>query len=143
VLPEGSEFLALRVVLRHFVDAQRNGVALDTTTVRMAEPCLRSESIAAYFEALARADIIHRRESGGWMMARSLDSTDLLRVYRHSGYPLPPNPTQQAAASRIELPPELLAVLDQLARSIDTTLGTRLDKVYPVASPSNPPLPES
>ena len=143
VLPEDSQFLALLVVLRHFVDAQRNGVALDPATVRMAEPCLRSESIAAYFEALARAELIHRRESGGWMMARSLDSTDLLRVYCHSGYQLPLNPTQQAAASRIELPPELLAVLDELARSIDTTLGTRLDKVYPVATPSTPPIPES
>jgi membrane protein len=143
VLPEGSEFLALLVVLRHFIDAQRSGVSLDTATVRMAEPCLRSESIAAYFDALARADIIHRRESGGWMMARSLDSTDLLRVYCHSGYQLPLNPTQQAAASRIELPPELLAVLEELARSVDTTLGTRLDKVYPVASPSTLPSPEA
>jgi hypothetical protein len=37
----------------------------------------------------------------------------------------------------------LLAVLEELARSVDTTLGTRLDKVYPVASPSTLPSPEA
>lgn len=143
VMPEGSEFLGLLVVLRHFVDAQRTGVALDPATVRAAEPYLRSESITAYFEDLARADLVNRRESGGWMMTRSLDSTDLLRVYCNSGYQLPLNPLKQAEASGIELPPELLAVLTELARSIDGTLGTRLDKVYPVTIPQVTDIPES
>ncbi|RDS82372.1 YihY family inner membrane protein [Dyella psychrodurans] len=143
VMPEGSEFLGLLVVLRHFVDAQRTGNALDPATVRAAEPYLRSESITAYFEDLARADLVHRRESGGWMMTRSLDSTDLLRVYCNSGYQLPLNPLKQAQASGIELPPELLSVLNELARSIDVTLGTRLDKVYPVTIPQATDTPES
>ncbi len=131
-MPEGSEFLGLLVVLRHFVDAQRAGRTVDPSTIRIAEPYLRSVSIATYFDDLSRADLIHRSEVGGWVMTRSLDSTDLLRVYRHSGYRLPLNPAEQVAASGIELPPELLSLLIKLARSLDATLGTRLDRVYPI-----------
>jgi membrane protein len=140
VLPEGSEFLGLLAVLRHFVDAQRAGLSLDTATVRAAEPNLRSTSIAAYFDDLSRADVIRRSETGSWLLSRSLDSTDLLHVYRHSGYRLPLNPVEQLAASHIELPPELLALLTKLAQSLDATLGARLDKVYPLrASPAPQP----
>jgi membrane protein len=45
---------------------------------------------------------------------------------------LPLNPAEQVAASGIELPPELLSLLIKLARSLDDTLGTRLDRVYPM-----------
>ncbi|GGA21641.1 YihY family inner membrane protein [Dyella nitratireducens] len=131
-LPEGSEFLGLLVVLRHFVDAQRAGRCVDLLTIREAEPCLRSEAIATYFDDLLRGGLIQRSESGGLSLVRSLDSTDLLHVYRHSGYRLPLNPVEQAAASGIKLPPELLALLTRLAHSLDATLGAHLDKVYPV-----------
>ncbi|WP_333681924.1 YihY family inner membrane protein [Dyella sp.] len=139
-MPEGSEFLGLLVVLRHFVDAQRAGRFVDPISIREAEPCLRSEAIATYFDDLQRAHLIHRGESGGWSLVRSLDSTDLLHVYRHSGYRLPLNPAEQAAASGIKLPAELLSLLTRLAHSLDTTLGTRLDRVYPV-SPQAPSRP--
>jgi membrane protein len=139
-MPEGSEFLGLLVVLRHFVDARRAGRFVDPISIREAEPCLRSEAIATYFDDLQRAHLIHRGESGGWSLVRSLDSTDLLHVYRHSGYRLPLNPAEQAAASGIKLPAELLSLLTRLAHSLDTTLGTRLDRVYPV-SPQAPSRP--
>jgi len=134
-MPEGSEFLGLLVVLRHLVDAQRAGRCVDQLAIREAEPCLRSEAIATYFDDLIRAGLIHRSETGGWSLVRSLDSTDLLHVYQHSGYRLPLNPVEQVAASGISLPPELLALLTRLAHTLDSTLGTRLDKVYPVRTP--------
>jgi membrane protein len=137
-MPAGSEFLGLLVVLRHFVDAQRGGRCVDPLSIREAEPYLRSESILTYFDDLARANLIHRSETGGWSLVRSLDSTDLLHVYQHSGYRLPLNPAEQIAASGIELPPELLSLLTRLAHSLDATLGTRLDRVYPVHSSPTP-----
>jgi len=137
-MPAGSEFLGLLVVLRHFVDAQRAGRCVDPLSIRAAEPCLRSEAIAAYFDDLARGGLIHRGETGGWSLVRSLDSTDLLHVYQHSGYRLPLNPDEQAAAAGIELPPELMSALTRLAHSLDATLGTRLDKVYPVRTSPAP-----
>lgn len=130
-MPEGSEFLGLLVVLRHFVDAQRAGRCVDLSAIRESEPYLRSGAIAAYFEDLLRAGLIHRAEGGNWSLVRSLDSTDLLLIYRHSGYRLPLNPVEQVAASGIQLPEELLSVLTRLAQSLDETLGTRLDEVYP------------
>jgi membrane protein len=142
-LPEGSEFLGLLVVLRHFVEAQRAGRTVDPATIRAAEPCLRSTSITVYFDDLLRAELIHRSEAGGWALTRSLDSTDLLQVYRHSDYRLPLNPAEQVASSGIELPPELLSLLVKLARSLDATLGTRLDRVYPVNAAPVPQTQES
>ncbi|WP_266169317.1 YihY family inner membrane protein [Dyella subtropica] len=130
-LPEGSEFLGLLVVLRHFVEAQRNGESVDVATVRMQEPYLRSASITVFFDDLQRADLIQRSETGGWLLSRSLDATDLLRVYRHAGYRLPLHPVQEAQALSIQLPDELLQLLDKVADMLKGTLGTKLDQAYP------------
>jgi membrane protein len=137
-LPEAAEFLGLLVVLRHFVEAHRKGCSVDPATVRLQEPYLRSASIACYFDDLQRADLIQRGESGGWLLSRSLDSTDLLRVYRHTGYRLPLQPTEEARALGIDLPPALLQLLAEVARMLDDTLGTRLDQAFPAPSPSPP-----
>jgi membrane protein len=143
VMPQGSEFLGLLLVLRHFVDAQRAGRSVDPAAIRAAEPCLRSSAILTYFEDLSQANLIQRSDAGGWLLTRSLDSTDLLHVYRYNRYRLPLNPVEQAQASGIELPPELLSLLSRLARSLDADLGTRLDKVYPlqVTAPARPAVP--
>jgi membrane protein len=138
-LPEGAEFLGLLVVLRHFVDAQREGRSIDPATVRLQEPYLRSASIACYFDDLQRADLIQRGEAGGWLLSRSLDSTDLLRVYRHTGYRLPLQPMQEAGALGIDLPPALIQLLAEVARMLEQTLGTRLDHAFP-PSPNEPEI---
>ncbi len=130
-LPAGAEFLGLLVVLRHFIEAQRNGESLDPAGIRAIEPYLNSTLIADYFDDLQRADLVQRAESGGWVLTRSLDSTDLLRIYRHTQYRLPLHPQQEAATLGIELPPELLALLAAVAESLAHLLGTRLQQVYP------------
>lgn len=134
-LPEDAEFLGLLVVLRHFVTGQREGTAVDPASVQLAEPSLHSAAIAACFDALQRADLIQRSESGGWLLARSLDNTDLLRVYVHSGYRLPLEPVKDVATLDVELPAELLVMLDEMAQVLASTLGTRLDQAYPVSTP--------
>ena len=134
-LPESAEFLGLLVVLRHFVEAQRRGCNVDPATVRLQEPYLRSASIVTYFADLQRADLIQRGEAGGWLLSRSLDSTDLLRVYRHTGYRLPLQPAQEADALGISLPQPLLDLLTSVARMLDDTLGARLDQAFPQADP--------
>jgi len=134
MLPEGSEFLGLLVVLRHFVEAQRRGDSVDPALIRAGEPRLCSALVAAYFDDLVRADLIQRSDAGGWLLSRSLDSADLLRVYRHSHYRLPLQPAQEATALDLQLPPQLLAMLAELAAALRATLGAPLDHAFPAAS---------
>ncbi|MFC4528000.1 YihY family inner membrane protein [Dyella halodurans] len=136
-LSDDAAFLGLLVVLGHFVDAHRQGQRLDPSSLRLSEPYLNSGMIAAYFDDLHRADVIHREEGGGWLLSRSLDTTDLLRIYAHSPYRLPLRPAQEAQERRIRLPSELIALLDTAARSLNATLGTRLDQAYPPALPAS------
>lgn len=130
-LPDGAEFLGLLVVLRHFVEAQRAGESVDPAAIRASEPYLRSALIAEYFEDLQEAEMIRRGESGGWLLCRSLDSTDLLRVYRNSDYRLPLRPQEASEALDIGLPPELLNLLAELGVLLEAKLGSRLDQIYP------------
>ncbi len=142
-LPENAEFLGLLVVIRHFADAQRAGETLDAALVQAREPYLRTTQVACYFEDLQHADMIQRSESGGWILSRALDSTDLLRVYNHANYRLPMNPAKEAEALGIALPPNLLELLCTLAESVNLTLGTRLDRIYPVPPQPAPGAEES
>ncbi|MEW9624965.1 YihY family inner membrane protein [Rhodanobacter geophilus] len=134
VLPEGAEFLGLLVVLRHFVDAQRRGESVAPASICASEPRLRGAPVAAYFDDLVRAGLIQRNEAGGWLLSRSLDSADLLRVYQHTRYRLPLQPAQEAAELKLELPQELLAMLAELAAVMRSTLGASLAHVFPAAS---------
>jgi len=133
-LPEGAEFLGLLVVLGRFVEAQRVGESVDPAEVRLRAPYLRAALIAAYFDDLQQADLIQRGESGGWLLSRSLDSTDLRRLYRCTSYRLPLQPVEEAAAVGIELSPPLLNMLSDLAAVLESKLGTRLDQIYPPAA---------
>jgi membrane protein len=130
-LPEGAEFLGLMVVLRHFVEAQRAGACVDPVAVRMREPYLPSGLIAAYFDDLRRAELIRPGETGGWLLCRSLDSTDLLRIYAHTGYRLPLKPAEEVARLGLDLPAELIGLLARVAVALDTQLGTRLHRAFP------------
>jgi len=133
-LPEGAEFIGLLVVLQYFVEAQRRGDSVDPATVRLHERYLAPSAIAAYFEDLRRADMIQRGEGAGWLLTRSLDATELLRVYRCTHYRLPLRPREQVDRLGIHLPPDLLVLLDSLAVALDATLGTRLDVLFPPKS---------
>ncbi|GAB2532629.1 YihY family inner membrane protein [Rhodanobacter koreensis] len=130
-LPEGSEFLGLMVVLRHFVEAQRAGTSVDPANVRVHDPYLRSSLIAAYFDDLQRAELIRRGEGCGWLLCRSLDSTDLLRVYAHAGYRLPLQPAEEAVQLGLDLPAELIDLLAQAAGTLRAQLGMRLHLAFP------------
>ncbi len=142
-LPAGAEFLGLLLVLRHFIDAQRCGASVDPASIRAREPRLSSARVAAYFDDLQRADLIQRGESGGWLLSRSLDTADLLRVYRHSDYRLPLQPTQEATTLGLQLPRELLAMLAELAAALRSTLATPLGQVFPVSAGTPEPQDHS
>lgn len=130
-LPAGAEFLGLLVVLGHFIDAQRSGDTVDQAKIRQYEPYLHRGTIADYFFELEQAELITQSELGSWLLCRSLDSTDLLRVYEHSRYRLPLNPLEEAAELGIALPQPLLGLLAVLADEVAATLTTRLNTVYP------------
>ena len=133
-LPAGAEFLGLLVVLGVFVDAQRKGACVDVAEVRLCAPSLSAGAIAGYFDDLQDADLIQRGEAGGWLLSRSLDSTDLLRLYRCTHHRLPLQPHEEAAAMNVVLPAELLLLLDEVATALHSKLGTRLDQIYPPAA---------
>jgi membrane protein len=131
LLPDGAEFLGLLLVLRHLVDAQRAGRSVSQASLQLSEPMLHGDAIAEYLEELAQAELVKRDESGGWLLRRSSDSTDLTHIYCHTRYRLPLEPVEEAAALGVKLPPALLALLDALADSLETKLGTRLDQIFP------------
>lgn len=131
-LPAGAEFLGLLVVLGHFIGAQRSGETVSQTGVRQREPYLHRGMIIDYFFELEQAELITQADPGRWLLSRSLDSTDLLRVYGHSRYRLPLNPVEEAAELGIELPTPLLSLLAALADEVATTLTTPLNTVYPL-----------
>lgn len=136
-LPEGAEFIGLLVVLRHFVEAQRTGECVEPAAVRLVEPYLPAKDIATYFEDLQKADMIQRGETG-WLLSRSLDATELLRVYRCTHYRLPLHPRDQVARLGIDLPADLLEQMDRLAQALDETLGARLDTLFPPPTVRSP-----
>ncbi|WP_130620970.1 YihY family inner membrane protein [Dyella amyloliquefaciens] len=135
-LPEEAAFLGLLVVLGHFIDAHRDGEQLNPDHLRDRMPQLRHGLIANYFDDLERAEVIRRVEGGGWLLCRSLDSTDLRRVYAHCSYRVPLRPSEEAQAYGLQLPVALVALLDRAALSLDDSLRTRLDMAYPPESPA-------
>ncbi|WP_449429106.1 YihY family inner membrane protein [Rhodanobacter umsongensis] len=130
-LPKGAEFLGLMVVLLHFIEAQRAGTSVDPASVRARDPYLRSSLIATYFDDLQRAELIRRGEGCGWLLCRSLDTTDLLRIYAHADYRLPLKPAEEAAQLGLELPAELIGLLDQVAEILRAQLSMRLHLAFP------------
>jgi membrane protein len=134
MLPEGAEFLGLLKVLQRFVETHRDGRGVDQAQVQAQEPYLRNVLIEDYFDELCKADLIRVDENGFWMLCRSLDSTDLLRVYQSSQYHLPLEPVALSQKLGIGLSPALLALLAELAESVRARLHTRLDQAYPLAA---------
>ena len=76
----------------------------------------------------------------GWLLSRSLDTTDLLRVYAGTQYRLPLRPAEEAQTLGIVLPTVLLQLLAAVAETLHAALGTRLDRIYPpTADPADAP----
>ncbi|MEO8779221.1 MAG: YihY family inner membrane protein [Rhodanobacter sp.] len=130
-LPVAAEFLGLLAVLGMFVDAQRRGECVDAAEARLRAPYLSVGAIGSYFDDLQQADLIQHGQAGGWLLSRSLDSTDLLRLYGNTHCRLPLRPIEEAASMGLQLPQELLALLDELAATLQVKLGARLDQVFP------------
>ena len=136
-LPEDAAFLGLLVVLGHFIQAQRQGGKVTPDSVRAEEPRLHRVSIVDYFGDLQRAELIKGEVGGGWMLVRSLDSTDLMRVYAHCSYRVPLHPGEEARMHDLRLPPALLSLLDEAAKSLCHNLHQTLDTAYPLGAPAS------
>ena len=136
-LPEEAALLGLLVVLGHFIEAQRDGRKLNPDIVRAREPRLHRASIVNYFGDLQRAKLIDGEAGAGWLLTRSLDSTDLMRVYAHCSYRVPLHPAQEASVHELRLPAPLLALLDEAAQSLHDMLHTSLHEAYPLGQPAS------
>jgi membrane protein len=136
-LPEDAALLGLLVVLGHFIEAQREGRKITPDTVRAKEPRLHRASIVDYFGDLQRAGLLQGEVGSGWLLARSLDSTDLMRVYAHCDYRVPLHPAEEARMHELRLPQPLLELLDQAAQSLGGILRTPLGAAYPLHAPAS------
>ncbi len=139
LLPAGAEFLGLLVVLGHFVQAQREGRALSAAEVNRAEPALSRVDTEGYFDDLERGGIIRGGRAEGWLMIRSLDTTQLLRLYRDVHYRLPLSPREEIEQRGIQLPETLMTVLDTLALQLRGALAVSLEQIFPVSEISAKP----
>lgn len=137
-LPEEVSLLGLLVVLGHFIEAQRQGCRINPDTVRAEEPRLHRSAIVNYFGDLQNAGLIQGEVGGGWLLARSLDSTDLMRVYAHCSYRVPLQPVAAAQEHGLRLPDSLLALLEEGARSVGNVLHKKLDAAYPPGTTASP-----
>jgi membrane protein len=131
-LPEDAALLGLLVVLGHFIEAQREGRKINPDTVRAREPRMHRASIVNYFMDLQRAQLIQGDVGADWLLTRSLDSTDLMRVYAHCSYRVPLRPAEEAKAHDLRLPTPLIALLDEAALTLDGMLHTTLHQAYPL-----------
>jgi membrane protein len=89
-----------------------------------------------YLDELQGAGLIQRGDTG-WLLSRSLDSTDLLQLYQRGQYRLPLRPRELVRELGLGLPEALLAMLVELAVALQTGLGHTLAQVYPPPAPSN------
>ncbi|QNK03695.1 YihY family inner membrane protein [Dyella telluris] len=142
-LPEDAALLGLLVVLGHFIDAQRQGSCITPDSVRALEPRLHRASIVDYFGDLLRAGLIQGEVGSGWMLNRSLDSTDLMRVYAHCSYRVPLHPAAEASAHALRLPAPLIALLEGAAQSLGNTLHKTLDVAWPPGVSASIPTKET
>lgn len=134
-LPRGQEFAGLLPVMRDFIDAQRDGRQLRTADLMRGRPYLSDTLAQRYLAGLAGAGIIHRTESGAWVLARDIASTTLADLYESGDYRIP--------TGDIRLPDdghdEALRLLNGLRDDIRAGLDVRLAEVFPPAPPPDPP----
>lgn len=136
LLPRGQEFTGLLRIVARFVDAQRAGRGLHSTTLLACEPYLTDDLLQRYLGDLHRVGLIQRSETGEWLVVRDLSSTGLLEIYDEGGYRLPLE--RHAAADGLPLPARDL--LDRLADDLRRDMNEPLSSLFPAEVPS-PPMP--
>lgn len=134
LLPRGQEFAGLLRVLSRFVDAQREGSGLHSTSLLASEPYLTDDLLQRYIGDLHRIGLIQRGELGEWMVVRDLAATDLLEIYEEGGYRLP----LDAHAAVDGLQPPARRLLDALGGTLRSELSVPLAALFPLQVPSPP-----
>lgn len=134
-LPEGAEFLGLLHLLKHFVDAQRHGRALDEESLIACERFVSADLLQRYLGDLHNAGLIQRTENDEWVMMRSLDTATLVEIYQAGRYRLPLDDALLVEYSQ-GLPAPLREHLARLAQSLRASLGTRLSDLFFLPPPA-------
>ena len=88
-LPKGFEFYALLRMLGRFAEARENGRGLHTTELHELEPILTDDLMQRMLGVLREMHVLHRAESGEWMLARDLDEVGLQELYEAAGLRIP------------------------------------------------------
>lgn len=140
LLPREQEFTGLLRVVARFVDAQRAGRGLHSTSLMASEPYLTDDLLQRYLGDLHRVGLIQRGELGEWLVVRDLAATDLLELYREGGYRLP----LETHAAADGLPPPARQLLGRLAGELRGDMDVPLSELFPPEVPSSPvSAPES
>ncbi|HET6631347.1 MAG TPA: YihY family inner membrane protein [Rhodanobacteraceae bacterium] len=129
-LPAGAEFIGLLAVLRHFVEAQREGRGLHSDELCAREEYLSDDLLQRYLGDMQEARLIERSEDGDWMLMRSLDTATLADVYETGEYRLPLEPGIMAKWGA-DLPPPLREVLNATVDTLRRQLGAQLAGAFP------------
>lgn len=136
-LTPGHEFIGLLHVLKQFVAAQRDGCELHAGDLREREQFISDDLLERCLDDLAGVGLIRQTEDLGWTMVRSLDTASLANVYEAGDYRIPLD-TSSMARWNASLPEPMQAMLTELASALRGQLDVRLDKLYPIAPPSEP-----
>jgi membrane protein len=128
-LSPGAEFYGVMRILGRFEEARRDGLGLHLAQLKQREPSLTDELLQRMISALCEMKIIHRSESGAWLLSRDLDGVTLGELYESLDLHIPTNeltlPSRQDAIGRASA-----AALDHLRlplRSpLETTVGSFL-----------------
>ena len=129
LLPPGCEFVGLLRVVQHFAAAQRAGSALEEGALTERERFLTTGLLQRYLGDLARAGLIRRADTGGWVVARDLDSVSVADLFHAGGYRLPEDTLalQRAAAG---LAPEARVTLQRAEAALKANLAVPLRELF-------------
>lgn len=128
-LPRGQEFAGLLPVMRDFIDAQRDGRELRTAELMYNHPYLSDALAQRYLSGLVAADIIHRTDSGGWVLVRDVAITTLADIYESGAYRIPADCIEVPRAVRDDSLHLLQALRDKIRHGLDVPLA----EVFPPA----------
>lgn len=141
-LPEGLEMFGLLRVLARFVEARREGRALEADDLRRLEPSLSSDALLQQLEGLCELRVVARAETGGWLLIRDLDHVSFAELYRSMDLRVPlGEPPEELLADPIGQ--RIGANLHVLATELEAVLDTPLSRwLRDDAQTQNAPVPD-
>jgi membrane protein len=135
-LSPGAEFYGVMRLLGRFEEARRDGLGLHLSQLKQREPSLTDELLQRMISALCEMKILHRSESGAWLLSRDLDMVSLGELYECLDLHIPGGelalPSRQDAIGRAAA-----AALDHLRLPLQQPLEASVGSFLSANSPKD------